>query len=129
MNSFLRQHAAVVMGALCGWDRLRLRGTLRMLANVCGMNLFLSYTGHLLKDFGNYALLTSRLVRQQALAVAESAGRPVIHLQSPAVNKEEGALRVAGEDRVKEGIIAAITAGGAWGGCYGRSGRGGRVLG
>ena len=89
MNSFLRQHAAVVMGALCGWDRLRLRGTLRMLANVCGMNLFLSYTGHLLKDFGNYALLTSRRVRQQALAVAESAGRPVIHLQSPAVNKEE----------------------------------------
>ena len=110
MNSFLQQHAAAVMGALSGWDRLRLRGTLRMLANVCGMNLFLSYTGHLLKEFGKYALLTSRRVRQEALAVAESAGRPVIHLQSPAVNKEQVALRVAAEDGVKEGIIAAITA-------------------
>src|SRR5258706_9180476 len=119
MNSFLRQHAAVVMGALCGWDRLRLRGTLRMLANVCGMNLFLSYTGHLLKEFGNYALLTSRRVRQEALAVAESAGRPVIHLQSPAVNKEEVALRGAAEDRGKEGIIAAITAGGILARFYG----------
>src|SRR5881394_445527 len=110
MNSFLRQHAAVVMGALCGWDRLRLRGTLRMLANVCGMNLFLSYSGRLLKEFGGYALATSRRVRQEALAVAESAGRPVIHLQSSAVNKEQVALRVAAEDDVKEGIIAAITA-------------------
>src|SRR5258707_5077455 len=111
MNSFLRQHAAVVMGALSGWDRLRLRGTLRMLANVCGMNLFLSYTGHLLKEFGNYALLTSRRVRQEALAVAESAGRPVIQLQSPAGNKEHVALPVAAGKRVKEGINAAISTG------------------
>src|SRR5258706_13969077 len=74
------------------------------------MNLSLPYTGALVKEVGNYGLPTRRRVRQEALAVAESAGRPVIHLQSPAVNKEEVALRVAAENRVKEGIIAAITA-------------------
>ena len=52
MNSFLQRHTSAVMGQLASWDRLRFRGTLRMLANAAGMFGFLCYTGHLLKDFG-----------------------------------------------------------------------------
>ena len=45
MDQFLQQHAASVTGAVSGWDRLRFRGTLRMLANVTGLSRFLGYTG------------------------------------------------------------------------------------
>ncbi|HSW51072.1 MAG TPA: hypothetical protein VLH09_12900 [Bryobacteraceae bacterium] len=110
MLEFLHQHAASVTGMISGFDRLRLRGTLRMLANLIGMDRFLSYTGHRLKDFGDYALCTSRRVRRQALDVVESAGRPVVHLDSPTAGKEQIALEIAARDGVQEGIIAAITA-------------------
>jgi len=110
MNSFVQRHAGSVIGTLNGWDRLRLRGTLRMLANLTGMIRFLSYTGHLFKDFGEYAKEVSCQVRRQALAVVERADRPVIHLDSPTANKEQVALEVADRDGIEEGIIAAVTA-------------------
>jgi hypothetical protein len=110
MSHFLQRHADSVMGMVSGWDRLRFRGTLRMLANLTGMMRFLGYRGHLLKDFGAYAQETSRQVRQQALAVVERADRPVVHLESPQVNKEQEALKIARRDGVSQGIIAALTA-------------------
>jgi hypothetical protein len=110
MNSFLHRHVDSVIGMVTGWDRMRFRGTLRMLANLTGMSLFLSYRGRLLKDFAGYAQETSRLVRNKALAVVEDAGRPVVHLESSAINKEQTALEIAARDGVKQGIIAALTA-------------------
>lgn len=109
MNAFLQQHLPLVIGIISGFDRVRLRGTLRMLANLTGMNRFLNCTGHLLKDFGDYAHATSQQVRGQALAVVESAGRPVVHLDSPAVDKQQMALEIAARDGIEEGIIAALT--------------------
>jgi hypothetical protein len=110
MNSFLQQHADSVIGMIRGWDRLRFRGTVRMLANLTGMNNFLSYTRHKLKDFGDYAQQVSRQVRSASLEAAESAGRRVVHLDSPQVNKEQIALEIAERDGIKEGLIAVITA-------------------
>ncbi|MGD0461261.1 MAG: hypothetical protein ABSB74_02115 [Tepidisphaeraceae bacterium] len=110
MNSFVQRHRGSVIGMVSGWDRLRLRGTLRMLANLTGMMRFLCYTGHLLKDFGKYARETSSRVRQQALAVVERADRPVIYLDSPRSNKEQVALEIAERDNIQEGIITAVTA-------------------
>jgi len=95
---------------LSGWDRLRFRGTLRMLANVVGLERFLSYTGILLKDFGNYVQEVSRQVRAESLAVAESAGRPVEHLTSPSMCKEDVARAIARRDGIKEGLICVLTA-------------------
>lgn len=110
MDQFLQQHAQSVTGSISGWDRLRFRGTLRMLANVTGMGRFLSYTGHLFKDFGKYALELSRQVRGESLAVAESAGRPVVHLDNPSVAKEDVARDIARRDGIKEGLIGVLTA-------------------
>lgn len=110
MNAFLQRHASSVMGMLSGWDRLRFRGTLRMLANVTGLSRFLSYTGHLFKDFGSYAQELSRQTRAASLAVAESGGRPVVHLTGPSISKEEQALQIARRDGITQGLIAVLTA-------------------
>jgi hypothetical protein len=109
MNAFIQQHAGRVIGLLSGWDRLRFRGTLRMLANVTGLANFLSYTGHLFKDFGRYALELSRKVRSASLAAAESAGRPVVHLDSPSVCKEDVARRIQQRDGIERGLICVLT--------------------
>lgn len=80
-----------------------------MLANLKGMNDFLRYTGHLLKDFGGYALEVSRQVRSGSMSLAEKSGRPIVHLDSPMVNKEQVALEIAARDRISEGLVATIT--------------------
>jgi hypothetical protein len=110
MNKFLQQHAESVTGILSGWDRMRFRGTLRVLASVSGLNRFLSITGCLLKDFGDYALELSRQVRQASLAVAESQQRPVEHLNGPSISKEDLARKIQERDGIGQGLIAAFTA-------------------
>jgi len=109
MNGFVQRHVDSVMGMLQGWDRMRFRGTIRMLANLPGMSRFLSYRGHLLKDFAGYAKAVSRQIRSASLAVAEGQDRPVVHLQSPVVNKEQIALEIARRDQLKSGLIAVLT--------------------
>jgi hypothetical protein len=110
MNSFLQQHAGSVTGSISGWDRLRFRGTLRMLANARGMSNFLSYTGRLFKDFARHAMEFSRLVRAASLEVAQSAGRPVVDVKSPSVCKEQMARQIADRDGITQGLICTLTA-------------------
>jgi len=111
MNSFIQAHKSKVTGMINGWDRLRFRGTIRMLANVPGLWRFLRYTGRvLLKDFGKHAEELSQATRSQSLAVAEAQGRPVVHLQSPNVCKEEVAREIQKRDGVREGLICVLTA-------------------
>jgi len=110
MDSFLHRHASSVIASLCGWDRLRFRGTLRMLANVRGLGLFLSYTARLLKDFGQFALESSRRVREASLESAQRKGRPVVHLASASICKEEQARAIAQRDGIAEGLICVLAA-------------------
>jgi hypothetical protein len=81
-----------------------------MLANAAGMFGFLCYTGHLLKDFGAYALGLSRKVRAASLERAQAAGRPVVHLNSPSLSKEQLATDLAREQGITRGLIAIYTA-------------------
>jgi hypothetical protein len=83
---------------------------LRVLASVSGLSRFLNCTGHLLKDFGEYAQRLSRRVREASLSVAESAGRPVQHLTGPSLSKEELARGIAERDGIEQGLIAVFTA-------------------
>jgi len=110
VNGFLQRHAESVTGILSGWDRLRFRGTLRVLASVSGLSRFLSCTGHLLKDFKDYARGLSQHVRGDSLAVAEAAARPVEHLIGPSISKEDTARAIADRDGIAEGLIAVLTA-------------------
>jgi hypothetical protein len=110
MNAFLQRQASAVMGHLAGWDRLRFRGTLRMLANVVGLFRFLCYRGQQLKSFGDYAQVLSQQVRAASLLTAEQTGRPIIHLNSPGISKEDQARQIATRDDIRQGLIGVLTA-------------------
>lgn len=109
--SFIQQHATKIMGVMSGWDRLRFRGTVRMLANPAGLWRFLVHTGRsFLKDFGAHAEALSKKTRGESLLAAERMGRPVVHLNNPGVCKEEMAREIQARDRIKEGLICVLTA-------------------
>ncbi len=49
MNAFLHRHASSVIGVLSSFDRVRLRGTVRSLANAGGLRAALGHVGVLLR--------------------------------------------------------------------------------
>lgn len=95
MQGFIQRHAASVIGVLSGFDRVRLRGTLRWLSNVRGMYGFLQASSVLLKDFTRYAKGITEQIRQRTIDDAQQAGRPVIYLNSSQECKEKVAREVA----------------------------------
>lgn len=109
MPGFIQRHAANVMGVLSGFDRVRLRGTLRWLSNVRDMYGFLQASSVLLKDFTRYAKGITEQIRQRAAVDAVEAGRPVIYLNSSQESKEEIARAIAERDGVREGLICVLT--------------------
>lgn len=108
MNSFVQKHQADVIGVLSGFDRLVLRGTVRPIAYVEGMQRFLSARGVLLKDFGKFAEATSNQVKEASLDVAARHGRPVMYLPSSGGRKDEQARAIAEKDGVKAGLVCVF---------------------
>lgn len=110
MNSFLQRHASSVIGLLSGFDRVRLRGTARLIANTNGLLSLLSHIRVLLKDFKHFAMDVSEQIRCASQQAAQSAGRPLKYLPDPSVSKEQTARQIAHEDKVTEGLICVLTA-------------------
>ena len=48
MDAFIRKHSRDIIGVLSGWDRIVFRGTIRLIANLTGMDKYLSMAGILL---------------------------------------------------------------------------------
>jgi len=110
MENFLQRHAGSVTGMLSGFDRVRLRGTIRLLANSNGLAAVLSYLGILLKDFKTYAMDLSEQLKSASLEVAMSAQRPVVYLSSSRLSKEDLARQIAHRDKIESGLICVLTA-------------------
>ena len=108
MHPFLARHADDVFGMLSGFDRLRLRGTLRRIANVQGMATFLGQQHVLLKDFGEYVQDATERVKRATEAVATTQGRPVLYLARPSADKEAIAREIAARDHIDAGLICAL---------------------
>lgn len=104
----MAQHGSDVTGVIAGFDRLRLRGSLRYLYQPTFMFRHLCRVGVQLKNFGAYATALSDRVREAAHAFAQRCGRPVRYLYSTAESKESLARQLMERDRVNEGLIGVF---------------------
>lgn len=108
MHRFLHHHAADVTGVLSGFDRVRFRGTLRLIANARGLTSLMTHRSVLAKDFKPFALGISAQVRAGVEQVATTAGRPIVYLRSWATDKEQLARQLARRDGVEGGLIGVL---------------------
>jgi len=97
------------MGILHGFDRLRLRGTLRQLYSPSVMEAYLSTQHILLKQFGALVQATSQQVKRATQALAEKLGRPLVYVGSSVRSKEELARQIAQREGIKEGLIGVLS--------------------
>jgi hypothetical protein len=110
MQRFIQQHSHQVTGVLSGFDRMRFRGTLRLLAHTQGFFAFLCHIGVLLKNFKTYAQSITERVREASERLAKAHNRPLIYLDSPKVSKEETARQIAQQDDIRAGLICVFSA-------------------
>lgn len=82
-----------IVGVLEGLDRIRFRGTDRMLSNTRGFIQALRIMDVWLKDFGDWADRTTRRLRQQCAEQAQRLGIPTVYLPAGRHDKEALARR------------------------------------
>ena len=99
-----------IMGAIRGLDRMRFRGTLRLLANQNGLRKFMSFTNVLLKDFGSWAEGLTAMIRQSCRTKADELGIETHYLRRPSIDKEKFARELAESRGIEEGSICMLSA-------------------
>jgi hypothetical protein len=99
-----------ITGVLSGFDRLRLRGTLRHLFQPTVMEAYLNACRVLIKDFGKFAEGITSRVKAAAYAAAEQAGRPFQYLPHSQISKEDLARKIVREEGLQSGLIAIFSA-------------------
>ncbi len=109
MERFVTRHSDRIAGILTGFDRMRVRGTLRSISNVKGLQIWLGQRHVLLKDFGRFAEALSAEITAHAHAMAVEQGRPFEYLASWKVRKEDRARAIRARDGVDDGLIAIIS--------------------
>lgn len=108
MWKFLHRFGAEVIGELSGLDRIRFRGTQRLLATRQGMAQYLWQRKILWKDFASFAQSTTDTMRQAIEDQAKHNDRPVIYLNGSHLRKEDLALELAARDGISSGLIGVF---------------------
>ena len=107
-NSFTQKHSASVLGVLRGFDRLRLRGTLRQLYCPRVMEAYLSACHILIKDFAQLVERTTLAVKEKAKELAQKSCRPFVFVPSSQTSKEDLVRKIAAKDQITNGLIAIL---------------------
>jgi hypothetical protein len=109
MDRFIQQHSQDVIGVLNGWDRLRLRGSMRELSYPKGMMRFLWSLQVLLMNFREYVLGVTSLIQSASKEIAEAANRPFVYLKSSNIVKEKEVEKIRASHPVEEGLVCVLS--------------------
>jgi hypothetical protein len=107
MKSFFQRFGSLILGVLHGFDRLRLRGSKRLLCNPGGVFSFLAQGPVPLKEYKAYAKETTLDLCQAIETQAKRAGL-YHYLNNSQESKEQTALRLAAEHGRQQGLIAVL---------------------
>jgi len=123
-KDFITKFGQKIVGIVSGFDRIRFRGTLRLLFQPLAMERYLCSCGVLIKGFKAFALSVTAKVKAAAYSAAAQAKRPARYLVDAKLSKEDYARQIALEDGIKEGLIVLLSAKEP---CYSYSVRGDRA--
>src|SRR5262245_29692516 len=107
MKSFLARFGSLVAFVLSGFDRLRFAGESRLLNHARGVQSYCYQQRLLFKDFPGHAEQLTRRFRTPTLR--DLGDVPLVHLNSPDVDKEALALDLAQRHGRSAGRLALLT--------------------
>lgn len=111
MNEFIKKHQSMIVGQLSGFDRVRFRGTLPMLAAVKGVVAWLKdCTGSgRLTGFKAFALEYTERLRVSVEQVATAARRPIRYLASSVLSKEDLVQELLTRENISRGLVCVLS--------------------
>jgi len=109
MQQFIKKHQAELVGVLSGWDRVRFRGTFRVLSVVPGLFSWLVERGVLLKEFKGFALALTQRLKTSVEGVAAAAGRKIEYLASSALSKEALVEELLRREKIEQGLVCVFS--------------------
>jgi hypothetical protein len=107
MKTFLQYLGAFVIGVLCGFDRIRFKGSKRKLAYPDGIARFCFGNQVKYKDFVSYSKGITSTITHALETPAKEAGI-YRYLTSSLVRPEEVALEIAAQHPPKAGLVAVL---------------------
>jgi len=110
MQQFTARFGSLIQGAISGFDRLLLRGSLRQLNHAHGMEVFLFMKGILFKDYDNYVKGVSQRVKQASIAPFLEQKLPVEYLRGGDTDKDQRARQIAAERGITSGDVCVLSA-------------------
>jgi hypothetical protein len=109
MKEFIAKHERNIVGILSGWDRVRFRGTIRMLAVVKGLVLWLSSRRVLFKDFKPFALGLTAQLKASVEQVAAATGKTIRYVASSTLSKEDLVEELLRREKIAEGVVCVLS--------------------
>jgi hypothetical protein len=109
MNQFITSHQQNIIGVLSGWDRIRFRGTLRLLSAVNGLMAWLSDRRVRLTDFKPFAMDLTATLKASVERIAGKAGRTIQYLASSALSKEALVAELLRREKIAEGLVCVLS--------------------
>lgn len=109
MQQFISKHQRDIIGTLSGWDRIRFRGTIRMLAYTGGLLGWLADQRVLFKDFKAFSLALTATLKQSVEAVAHAAQRTIKYLASSCLSKEDLVRQLLRREGFTEGLVCVLS--------------------
>jgi hypothetical protein len=109
VNEFIRKHDSKIVGTLSGWDRIRFRGTIRMLAAVPGLMAWLTENEQRLTGFKQFGLALTARLKASMEQVAAATKFPIKYLASSALSKEDLVKLLLKQEGISEGIVRVFS--------------------
>ncbi len=98
----------IITGVLSTFDRMIFKGHILPFFQKSKRHYYLFQQKVLFKDFGTYAKRVSEVIKDNARELSAKESRPLIHLDSSRIRKEDIARKIQEEDKVKEGLICVL---------------------
>ena len=109
MRKFVQRHQEQILGVLSGFDRMRFRGSLRLLQSEGGVATWLERIGVAVKDFLSFAEGLTKGFCRQTDRLAEAWGRKVQYLPG-FVDKEDLVQEIREQEGVADnGVVAVLS--------------------
>jgi hypothetical protein len=105
MKKFLQRFQHLVLGVLCGWDRIRFQGSRRWLAGEKGFKHYLDLAHVLWKDFRGHAIETTKRLRQDVEQREAQHGRKVHLLPSSNTDKDAEVRAFIAKHNITQGLV------------------------
>jgi hypothetical protein len=105
MKKFLQRFGGLVIGILCGWDRIRFQGSRRLLADDIAFRRYLDRARILRMDFREHAKGITERLRQDVEEREAHQGRKVHYLSSGNTDKDATVRRYIAKHNITQGLV------------------------